>query len=253
MDLCKSISDTIVTGLLPQFKNELEYAYIVSMVLLAVNSADRSWHASNIFYSFNRALLFVQGCDLVIAICLGDSPVKHLAEMQTLMTVLFVWWLALFSPLDILTKALNVKVGDIKPVALLLVVMTSLRNLVAISDAVSASLDRFPGSLIAVLLGTVAGGGAYAVSGVFGDFARQISSGNETKNAFTAALLITLAKVYFPACTCANVVLTVCILLIIPINISAELNKSLDIFSKPYDLLCQFVNLRDLVAKQKSD
>lgn len=95
---------------------------------------DRSWHASNIFYSFNRALLFVQGCDLVIAICLGDSPVKHLAEMQTLMTVLFVWWLALFSPLDILTKALNFKVGDIKPVALLLVVMTSLRNLVAISD-----------------------------------------------------------------------------------------------------------------------
>ena len=48
-----------------------------------------------------------------------------------------------------------------------------------------------------------------------------INYNSETKNAFTAALLITLAKVYFPACTCANVVLTVCILLIIPINVSS--------------------------------
>ena len=42
--------------------------------------------------------------------------------------------------------------------------------------AVDASLAKYPGSLVAILLGTIGGGGTYAVAGVFGDFARQISS-----------------------------------------------------------------------------
>ncbi len=35
------LSDSICTSLIPQFSDELEYAYVISTVLLAVNSAGR--------------------------------------------------------------------------------------------------------------------------------------------------------------------------------------------------------------------
>lgn len=251
--MIKGFADTVVNGLVPQFKSELEYAYIISMVLLAVNSAERSWHKENVFLSFHRTLLFVNGASLVMAICLGESPVAQLADMGMITTSLLVWWLALFAPFDILNKALDFKIADMKPVLLLLVIMTSLRNLVAASAAVDASLAKYPGSLVAILLGTIGGGGTYAVAGVFGDFARQISSETVTKNAFIVSLLVSLSKIYFPTCMCANVVLTVCILLILPLNIAEQLNKELDIFSTPYDILKQLINLRDLLQKKKED
>jgi len=253
MDLLHSVSDTIVTELVPKFKDELEYAYIISMVLLAVNSAERSWHKENVFISFHRTLLFVNGADLVMAICLGESPVAQLADMSMITISLVVWWVALFAPFDLLNKALSFQVGEIKPALMLLVVMTSLRNLVAVNAAVEASLVSYPGSLVAVLLGTIGGGGTYAVQGVFGDFARQISSEEVTKNAFIASLAITLAKVYFPTCMCAKVVFTILILLILPLNIAEQLGKPLDIFSCPYDYIKQLINLRDLLQKKKQE
>lgn len=251
--MLKGLADTVVDGLVPQFKTELEYAYVVSMVLVAVNSAERSWHKDNIFVSFLRALLAVQGAGLIMAICLGTSPVSELADQDVIVTTLLVWWVALFAPFDLLNKALAFKIGDIAPVGLLLVVMSSLRNLVVASAAVDASLEKFPGSLIAVLLGTIGGGGTTAVAGVFGDFARQISSEAVTKNAFIASLLLTVTKIYFSTCIGANVALTVLICLIVPLNVAAELGKEIDLFSAPYDLLKQLVNLRDLLQKPKQD
>jgi len=253
MDFLTGFSDTILNGIVPQFKAELEYAYVISMVLLAVNSAERSWHKENVFYSFLRTLLFVNGANLITAICCGDSPVAQLADVEGITTALAVWWLALFVPFDLFNRALNFEIKDIKPLTLLLVVMTSLRNLVAVGAAVDASLAKYPGSLIAVLLGTIAGGGTNAVASVFGDFARQISSESVTKNAFIAALLVTVTKIFFPACVCSKLVLTLCILLILPLNIAAYLNRDLDLFSAPYDVIKQLVNLRDLLQKKKQE
>lgn len=253
MDFLKGLSDSICTSLIPQFSDELEYAYVISTVLLAVNSAERSWHRDNLFVSFFRTLLYVHGASLIMAICLGESPVAQLADMTGILTALLVWWVALFAPFDLLNRLLDVTVRDVKPLLLLLSVMTALRNLMAVNGAVDVSLEKFPGSLVAILLGTIGGGGTYAVAGVFGDFARQISSESVTKNAFIAALLLTLTKVYFATCIGANLVLTLCIVLILPLSIAESLNKELDIFTPAYDILKQLVNLRDLLAKKKQD
>uniref|UniRef100_H2Z1D9 Uncharacterized protein n=1 Tax=Ciona savignyi TaxID=51511 RepID=H2Z1D9_CIOSA len=252
MDVVEKLSGRFCNELLPSIKWQLELAYIISMVMLAVKSADKAWHKNNLFYSYLKAVFFVRGADIILAICTGDSPIEHIADNKTLCTTALIWWLVLFVPFDIFNKILNIEVGDMKPLLILLEVMACARRVVAVDAAISTSLKRFPKSYISILIGTIAGNGGLVVSSVFGDFSKQISSPGSTRLAFFTACAIGLTKILCPNAISSCVVLACCCVFVVTLQILECFDHRLEVFEPLYDIIKKVVVTCDLV-KSKND
>ncbi|XP_078487022.1 trimeric intracellular cation channel type A-like [Ciona intestinalis] len=252
MDVIEKFSGRFCNELLPAAKWYLELAYVISMVSLAVKSADKAWHKKNLFYSYLKAVLFVRGADIILAICNGDSPMQHIADNCTLCTTAVIWWLILFVPFDIFNKILNIEVGDIRPLIIILELMTALRNVVAVDAAITASLKDHPRSYVAILAGTLAGNGGLVVASVFGDFSKQISSPETTRFAFLAACSIGLTKILCPKVVSACVMMAGCSCFILCLKLLEFFDHQVEIFDPIYEIIKKIVVTCDWV-KDKYD
>ncbi|CAK8691664.1 uncharacterized protein LOC143449555 [Clavelina lepadiformis] len=245
MDVVEKLSKRFCDELLPTIKWEVELAYVVFMVQQSVKSADWNWHKSNLFYSYVKALLYVRGADIIIALCTGASPVDAISCNCTLLTVAAVWWLVLFVPFDIFNRILNFETGDVRPLVILLALLATIRRVVAVDAAVTASLSAHEGSYIAVFLGTLAGNGTLAAAIVFGDFARNVSGQDATKLALTSALILTLSKILCHRVVTASVALTFCVLLSLAIQLAESLGSRVGLLDALYEILQKIVVTRD--------
>lgn len=254
MDVINANADWVVKDLLPSISDYCELAFVLATVAASVKANDAAWHKANLVYSLFRSLLAVNGAELILAVCLGNSPLAQLADNTTFLTVALVWWLNLFVPGDLLNKLMGVSIGDIKPLCLLVSVLAQVRLLVAANAGVALGLKLFPGSVMAVLVGTIAGNGTYAVASIFGDFAKSLSSEAQTKKAFVVALVMTLVGIGIIKLASANLIFTLLLTIFISNDLMAELGIefSLDVFDPVFGLLKKVIVTNDLI-KQKAE
>jgi hypothetical protein len=252
MDVINANADWIVGDFLPSIADYCELAFVLATVAATVAANDAAWHKENLVYSLFRSLLAVNGAEVILAVCLGNSPLEQLADNTTILTVALVWWLNLFVPGDILNKIMNVAVGDIKPLGLLVTVLAQLRLLVAANAGVALGLKLFPGSVMAVLVGTVAGNGTFAVASIFGDFAKSLSSEAQTKKSFAVALIMTLVGIGVIKLASANLIFTLLLSLLIPNEVMGVLGYEYDFFEPVFGLVKKVIVTNDLI-KQKAD
>jgi len=254
MDVINAQANWLVGDLIPSLSDYCELAFVLATVSATVKANDAAWHKENLVYSLFRALLAVNGAELILAVCLGNSPLEQLADNTTFLTVALVWWLNLFVPGDLLNKLMSVSVADIKPLGLLVNVLAQLRLLVAANAGVALGLKLFPGSVMAVLVGTIAGNGTYAVASIFGDFAKSLSSEAQTKKAFVLSLVMTLVGIGIIKLASANLIFALLVLINITNDIMAELGIefALDVFDPVFGLLKKVIVTNDLI-KQKAE
>lgn len=252
MDIVNKNANWLVGDFIPSISDYCELAFVLATVSATVKANDASWHKDNIVYSLFRTLLAVNGAELILAVCLGNSPLEQLADNTTFLTVALIWWLNLFVPGDILNKLMSVSVGDVKPLEILVTVLAQLKLLVAANAGVTLGLKLFPGSIMAVLVGTIAGNGTWAVASIFGDFAKSLSSEAQTKKSFAVSLIMTLVGIGVIKLASANLIFALLISLLIPNEVMAILGYEYDFFEPVFGLVKKVIVTNDLI-KQKAD
>lgn len=252
MDIVNANANWLVGTFIPSISDYCELAFVLATVSATVKANDASWHKANLVYSLFRTLLAVNGAELILAVCLGNSPLAELADNTTFLTVALIWWLNLFVPGDLLNKLMSVSIGDLKPLEILVTVLAQLKLLVAANAGVALGLKLYPGSIMAVLVGTIAGNGTYAVASIFGDFAKSLSSEAQTKKSFAVSLIMTLVGIGVIKLASANLIFALLISLLIPNEVMAILGYEYDFFEPVFGLVKKVIVTSDLI-KQKAD
>jgi len=252
MDIVNANADWLVGEFIPSIADYCELAFVLATVSATVKANDAAWHKANLVYSLFRTVLAVNGAELILAVCLGNSPLEQLADNTTFLTVALVWWLNLFVPYDILNKVMEISIKDVQPLVILVNVLFQLKLLVAANAGVALGLKLFPGSIMAVLVGTIAGNGTYAVASIFGDFAKSLSTEAQTKKAFAVSLIMTLVGIGVIKLASANLIFAILVSYLLLNDVGAVFGYEYDLFEPVFGLVKKVIVTNDLI-KQKSD